>query len=188
MTNDHPDSGNYRFQRVLSVGPASIGAYRALRLRGLREHPESFGETPQNFEVKSNEQILERIEAQLSLGGFILAANSCTGELIGTVGLAVNDAEKSRHRGMLWGMYVVPEARNQGVARALIDEFLARAERISELEQIHLAVVTTNQGAYRLYQSMGFVTYGTDSKVLKIGCQTFDEYLMVKHMRRATHG
>lgn len=168
--------------------PASIEAYRILRLRGLHEHPESFCETPQNFEAKSNEQILERIEAQSRLGGFILVATSKNGEFIGTVGLAVNDAEKSRHRAALWGMYVVPEARGQGIALALIDELWARAERIRGLEQVHLAVVTTNQAACRLYKSMGFVTYGTDPKVLKIGDQAFDEYLMVKQLPCATLG
>jgi hypothetical protein len=29
---------------------------------------------------------------------------------------------------------------------------------------------------------MGFVTYGTDPKVLKVKGQVFDEYLMVKHL------
>lgn len=188
MTTHSIEPEAFRFERILTVGPESIDAYRVLRLRGLREHPESFGETPESFEAKSNQQIVERVEAQKRLGGVILAASSSAGELIGTVGLAINEAEKSRHRGMLWGMYVVPEARNQGVARALIDELWVCAERINELEQIHLAVVTTNQSAYRLYQSMGFSTYGTDPKVLKIGGQAFDEYLMVKFLPRATIG
>lgn len=186
MMITNPD--NYRYEGILTVGAESIDAYRALRLRGLREHPESFGETPANFEAKSNRQILERIDAQSKLGGFILAATSKLGTLIGTVGLAVNDDEKSRHRAMLWGMYVVPEARNQGVARALIEELWVRAGRVSQLEQIHLAVVTTNQAAYRVYQSMGWMTYGTDPSVLKIGDRAFDEYLMVKRMSRAAPG
>ena len=188
MTIDSLEPDKFRFEKILAVGPKSIDAYRVLRLRGLREHPESFGETPENFEAKSTQQIVERIEAQKRLGGFILAAISIAGELIGTVGLAINEAEKSLHRGILWGMYVVPEARNQGVARALIDELWVRAEQISELEQIHLAVVTANQSAYRLYQSMGFATYGTDPKVLKIRGQAFDEYLMVQFLPRAALG
>jgi ribosomal protein S18 acetylase RimI-like enzyme len=188
MTIHSLEPDKFRFGRIFPVGPESIEAYRVLRLRGLREHPESFGETPESFEAKSNQQIVERVEAQKRIGGVILAAISSAGVLIGTVGLAINEAEKSRHRGTLWGMYVVPEARNQGVARALINELLIRAERISELEQIHLAVVTTNQSAYRLYQGMGFVTYGTDPKVLKTGGQAFDEYLMVKPLSCTTLG
>jgi len=181
-------SDHFRFERVVTVGPEFIDAYRALRLRGLREHPESFGETPENFEAKSNDEILECVAVQMKHGGFILAAASKTGNLIGTVALAVNEGEKSRHRGVLWGMYVVPEARNQGVARALIDELLARVCQCGRLEQIHLSVVTTNQAAYRLYSDTGFATYGTGPKVLKVGSHTFDEYLMVKHLSCAILG
>lgn len=177
----HPsEPDNVRCERILTVGAESIDAYRMLRLRGLREHPESFGETPENFEGKNNQQILERIEAQMRIGGFILVATSSSGELIGTVGLALNDDKKMRHRGTLWGMYVIPEARSHGVAQALIDELCVRAERIEGLEQLHLSVVTTNHSAYRLYQRMGFTTYGVDPKVLKLGDQAFDEHLMVK--------
>jgi hypothetical protein len=79
----------------------------------LREHPESFGETPENFEAKSNDEILERVAVQIKHGGFILSAASKTGNLIGIVALAVNEGEKSRHRRVLWGMYVVPEARTR---------------------------------------------------------------------------
>jgi hypothetical protein len=80
----HPsEPDNVRCERILTVGAESIDAYRMLRLRGLREHPESFGETPENFEEKSNQQILERIEAQMRIGGFILVATSSSGELIG---------------------------------------------------------------------------------------------------------
>ena len=180
----YPD--RFRFEGMTTVGPDSIDAYRELRLRGLHEHPESFGETPTNFLAKSDELILQRLEAQRKLGGFMLIAKSKTGELIGTVSLTINDDEKMRHRGYLWGMYVVPEARNQGIAQALIHELLMRSQQVHALEQIHLAVATTNRSACRLYEKTGFVIYGTDPRAIKIGDQTFDEYLMVKHMPRAT--
>lgn len=188
MTTDLKKQRKVEFDRVITVGPERVDSYRALRHRGLREHPEYFGESPENFERKLNDQILERITAQRDQGGCILAAASTTGELIGMVGLAVDGAGKSRHRGLLWGMYVIPECRGQGAVQALIDELLRRAELISELEQIHLAVATTNEAAVRLYERNGFSTYGIDPRVLKVNDQAFDEYLMVKRLPRATLG
>jgi len=171
------------FDRVIEVGPEHLSSYRSVRLRALTDHPESFGETAAGFEAKSDRSITDRFEAQKQLGGFTLAAISKSGEIIGTVGLACNDYGKSRHRAMLWGMYVVPEACRQGIAELLVKELLARAERLANLEQIHLAVVTSNYVAIRLYTKMGFITYGTDPRVIKVGQEAYDEYLMVNRLR-----
>ena len=109
----------------------------------------------------------------------MLAALSKTGQMLGTVGLALDDAKKTSHRGMLWGMYVIPEARGQDIGRRLVAELLELTKKIQGLEQIHLAVVTTNLSALALYKKLGFSVYGTDPRVLKIGGQYFDEHLMV---------
>ena len=111
------------FDKVTVVKPENISAYRALRLRGLTEHPEAFGETAEAFAAKSDQQI----QARMNQGGFVLAAISKTGEFLGTVGLIVTEHEKLRHRGMLVGMYVIPECRGQGVGKILIQELLSRA-------------------------------------------------------------
>jgi len=173
-------SMDYLFKKVVNLGPEHVSAYRDLRLRGLREHPEAFGETAQAFEARSLGEISERIAAQEKSGGLILAALSESGTMLGCVGLAVQEAGKSRHRGALWGMYVIPEARGQRVGKALVEELIARAQKLEFMEQIHLAVVTSNKSAVRLYESIGFETYGTDPKVLKVEGKYFDEYLMVR--------
>jgi ribosomal protein S18 acetylase RimI-like enzyme len=64
-----------------------------------------------------------------------------------------------------------------------MNECLLRAGRISGLEQVHLAVVTSNETAVNLYIALGFRTYGTDPGALKVGTALFDEYLMVKELR-----
>lgn len=175
-------SNKYTFEKIDVVRAESIAAYRALRLRGLRDHPESFGETASDFEAKTDQQIAERLRGGEQNGGFVLVAISKTGEMLGVVGLALHDPGKTRHRGMLWGMYVVPECREQKVGQRLVGELLFRAESIADLEQVHLAVVTSNRAALALYEKMGFVTYGTDPRVIKVGDTTYDEYLMVKRL------
>jgi ribosomal protein S18 acetylase RimI-like enzyme len=173
-----------QFERILQVGAEIIPAYRNLRLRGLREHPEAFGETAEAFEARSLGEISARIETQATLGSFILAAISKSGSLLGCVGLALNDGTKSRHRGTVWGMYVIPEARGRHVGRLLVEGLFARAQKLPFLEQLHLSVVTSNQAAVALYQRLGFETYGIDPQALKIAAGYFDEYLMVKQLHR----
>lgn len=55
---------------------------------------------------------------------------------------------------------VAPALRRQGVARLLLADLLARA-RNSGVQQLALEVAADNDGAVALYQSFGFIRYGT---------------------------
>ena len=168
---------------IRSITEQDVVAYHALRLAGLEEYPEAFGETVEHFKKVSTAQTVERLKASESRGGFILGAFSNEGILHGVVGLAREDGEKMEHRARIWGMYVGPSARKMGVGKSLMKECLEKAGQISGLEQVHLCVVTSNKAAVKLYTSLGFESYGTDPRVLKVDGQVFDEYLMVKMLR-----
>ena len=43
------------------------------------------------------------------------------------------------------------------------------------MEQIHLTVVATNEGAKRLYEAFGFVEYGREPASLKVDGVNYDE-------------
>jgi RimJ/RimL family protein N-acetyltransferase len=171
------------FSHILEITPHEAKRYKELRLRGLNEHPEAFGELASDFEQRSVEDIAHQIDQRGKEGSFILAASSTEGELVGCVGLGVSQHGKSAHRGFVWGMYVLPEARNQGVAKLLINKLIERASQFPALEQLHLNVVTTNTAAARLYEAAGFSVYGTDPRVLKIDQNYYDEYLMVFNLK-----
>jgi len=168
---------------IRPLRPEDIERYRRLRLQGLEEHPDAFGETAEHFKGVTSESLVARLKSSENLGGFILVAEDCEQRFVGTVGLAVTDFEKTAHRAILWGMYILPEARGAGLARLLVEECLIRAKACPRLELVLLSVVTSNQAAFNLYKLSGFEVYGTDPSVLKIGNRYFDEYLMVKSLR-----
>lgn len=168
---------------VLPLSHEDIEKYRQLRLRGLEQHPEAFGETAEHFRGVPSEQLVSRLQSAELLGGFILVAENTQREFVGTVGLAVSNAEKMSHRGTLWGMYVDLAARGAGLGRRLVEECLSRAMKSPSLEMITLSVVTTNHAAFNLYKALGFGVYGTDPSALKVGERYFDEHLMVKFLR-----
>lgn len=62
------------------------------------------------------------------------------------------------------GMYVTEACRKQGTGRMLMQEVISRAWELDDLLQINLTVVSTNEGAGRLYRSLGFVVYGIEKK------------------------
>ena len=166
--------------RTLSVSDAE--EYRRLRLRGLLESPEAFGSTYAESVARHLAVTEERLRAQTdSPDGFTLGAFE--GELVGVSTLLRKDGTKERHKADLVGVYVSPEWRGRGVGRSLLAETVARARVLPDLEQVHLTVVTANEGALALYRGLGFESYGLEPRALKEGDRYYDEELMVLRLR-----
>ena len=168
--------------QIRQLVEADAPAYRESRLRGLREDPEAFGSTYAEEIERPLAVTEERLRVQVASGeSFTLGAFD--GGLIGVVTVLRGTGAKARHRATVVGMYVAPEARGRGVGRALLEEARDRAARVEGVEQLHLAVVTTNAAARRLYRALGFVPYGVEPRALKLGDRSWDEELMVLRVR-----
>jgi ribosomal protein S18 acetylase RimI-like enzyme len=167
---------------IREIDSSLVPQYRDLRLRGLQEHPEAFGESSNDFALRTLQDIQSKLENSKSKGGFIIGAFAGD-QIVGTVALGRQDGAKSQHRAILWGMYVLPEFRNQQVGSQLLQHLIAKAKNLTELLQIHLAVTVSNVSAFKLYERFGFKTYGTDPRALKVDSIYFDEYLMVLGLR-----
>ena len=62
----------------------------------------------------------------------------------------------STHYGFVFGVYVRPDARRRGIARALM-RAIARELRSRDRAYVVLSVDTPNAGARALYERLGFV-------------------------------
>ncbi|WP_306431085.1 GNAT family N-acetyltransferase [Paenibacillus sp. XY044] len=150
--------------------------YRELRLKSLKENPEAFLTTYEIEEDKPIEKLRGNLIAsdnRFTLGAFI---NSV---LIGTVTFVRESNPKIVHKGNVYAMYVAPEFREKGIGKSLVQELIIKAKKCDGLEQINLTVISNNNAAKRLYETIGFVTYGTERNALKTECQYWDENLMV---------
>jgi GNAT superfamily N-acetyltransferase len=152
-----------------------------LRLRALREEPESFGSAYEESVQRPPEEMARRLRPDPATG--IVTLGAFDPGLIGMVGLLRENGLKMQHKAMIWGMYTVPEVRGRGVGRALLAAILAHARTVAGLEQVYLAVVTTRPVARHLYESFGFVTYGVEPRALKLADRYLDEALMVLRLR-----
>lgn len=160
--------------RLLKEADAVI--YQNLRLRGLREDPGAFGSTYEREAAFSTETVADRI--QPNEDRFVLGAFDDQGTLTGIVTFVREISPKARHKGYVFGLFVTPGMRGKGVGQALMREIIARAKQLEGVEQLKLTVVSTNASARRLYESIGFQTYGTERRALKWDGEYFDEDYM----------
>jgi RimJ/RimL family protein N-acetyltransferase len=159
---------------IRRLGAADVDAFRSIRLEGLRNAPEAFGSTFEKESSESEEYFVDRLTRSAVFGGF--AGN----HLVGVAGFYSFGDAKSAHKGVLWGMYVTPEARGTKLATLLVERLLEHAGK--EVEQVQLTVVAGNPRARRFYERMGFVQYGFEERSLKYKGEYFDEVLMVKFL------
>jgi RimJ/RimL family protein N-acetyltransferase len=165
---------------VRQLGISDRDDYFHLRLRGLKAHPDSFGQSYDEALARGASQHDAMLTgSRAAEGDFLLGAYASAGTpLIGVVGLIRNPSDKQRHKAAVIGMYVAPEAAGRGVGRALLNELLARASHVEGLRQIQLLVGSRNQAARKLYESLGFCRYGCEIGALNVNGVFHDADLM----------
>src|SRR5205814_1269726 len=136
-----------------------------LRLEALQNDPASFADSAEEHQNTTVETVRERLGDSTTDRNFILGMFA-DGKLAGTAGFYCNQHNKERHKGHIWGVYMRPESRGKGMARALMQEIIRRAQEIDGLEQI-LLVASAHLPARKLYESLGFEAYGVEPRSLK---------------------
>ena len=154
------------------LGAKDAADYRLLRLEGLRNSPASFSSSWEEESVRSMEDFAARLERCFIFG----ARATGTGILQGVAGFYVREQIKARHKGVLFGMYVRPEARGTGMGRALVARVIECATTM--VEEITLTVGADNASAIRLYERAGFERYALEHRALKVDGQYHDEAMM----------
>jgi ribosomal protein S18 acetylase RimI-like enzyme len=153
-------------------------SYQQLRLEALEGEPQAFTESVAEHKAMPLETIKNRLGSGSSNDNFVLGI-FVDQQLVGMAGFFRRPGEKISHRGEIWGVYVAKKCRAKGAGRALMRELIRRLHSQPGLEQVALGVSTHNAAAKRLYESLGFKTYGCQSRALKIGDTYVDEELMV---------
>ena len=156
--------------QIRQLTPADAESFRELRLEGLRLNPDAFGST---YEFEKDQPLTRYTGWLTSSTVFGAFQNS---HLIGTASFTVSSGLKDSHKGLLRAMYVRPAHRRSGAGRLLVEAIVQTARE--KVERVLLAVVSDNQPALRLYQSLGFRQYGLAKNALKHNGKYSDEILM----------
>ncbi len=106
------------------------------------------------------------------LGGFV------GDRLVGIAGLRVPARIKERHKGFLYSVYVDAGFRGLGLAVGLVEAAIAVAQE-AKLRLVWLTVAVGNDSARRIYDRLGFRTYGVEPRGLLVDGAFVDEEMMV---------
>jgi len=160
---------------VRQLTAADAQAFRDIHLVALKAHPAAFAADWDEERGLPLADFAERLEQLIVLGGFAEA------ELAGIATIQKQPLKKRRHMAMLWGMYVKDAYRGSGLATAIMQAAIARAEQ--EVDQLELYVAVGNDRASRFYKSFGFEPYGVMPRSLRVDGVDHDAEMMVRIFR-----
>lgn len=160
--------------RLLNITDAE--KYWSLRLEALQENPDSFAQSYE--EAKDRKNPIEGVAKNISNDDNFTFGAFQDDELVGVITLLQNSAAKLRHRSNILGMYVTPQMRGKGVGGSLLINAIQKAKSVETIEKINLTVAVSNFSAKKLYGKLGFKSFGTEKKALKIGNEYYDEEFM----------
>lgn len=157
--------------KIRQLFDADWHLWKEIRLEALTNSPESFGSSYEEEVFMSDTDFQNGLSKGYVLGVFV------DDVLVSCAGFYTLNSLKTKHRGVLWGMYTRIEYRGKGIATVLIQTLIQHAKTC--VTQLHLTCVVGNFVACAFYQKQGFRIYGTEPKALKINDTFYDEYLMV---------
>ena len=154
-------------------------AFQALRLRALLECPEAFTSSHAE-EVDIPLDVIAKRLAPKPEGAVFGSFDDQ--DLVGLIGIYREVRLKLLHKAFIWGMYVAPDHRLNGMGRALVDHALQYASRSLGARVVMLGVNTRNKAAIALYEAKGFRIYGTEADFLMLNGVAHDQHLMSRHV------
>lgn len=156
---------------VRLLTPADADAYASLRAEMLLDSPWAFLASPGDDPFGQADQI----RAAVTQPGMAIFGIFDGARLLAVAGLKRAERFKRRHIAQIWGVYVTPIARRKGHARAMLTSAIAMARTWHGVTQVQLSASEKSADARRLYESLGFIPWGTEPDAMHIGNESFKE-------------
>ena len=158
---------------IRTLTAADHANYSPLRRKALADEPLSFSSSPEDHDALTVETLAARLEP--SDDSFVLGSFSSEDVLVGTVGVFREQGRKHAHKAFMWGVYVHPAYRRNGLGESLVRAAIERARQLPGIQLLATSVFLSAPTAQSLYLRCGFVSWGTEPKSALVGHQFLDE-------------
>jgi ribosomal protein S18 acetylase RimI-like enzyme len=159
---------------IRTLEPADAAALKPFRLQSLRDQPDAFHSTAEEWNIP-----VDRYQELISENP-TFTAFAPDGRMVGLaiLGITARPRIQTRHKCEIWSVYVDPAVRGQGIARSLMGACIAEARRLG-FEAVVLTASTHLTHVVKLYESLGFTIYGTERGMVKLTDGRYiDDHLM----------
>lgn len=162
---------------IRPLTPTDADAYSALRREMLADAPWAFaGSGP----VDDPPCDPAHVRAQLVNPEHVIIGAWDGSRLVGSAGVLRYTKVKFRHAAFIWGVYVTPTYRGQGLSRRILLAAIDAARTWPGVAVVRLGVSAKSVRAKALYESLGFVVWGMEPDCVRLPGQTgergIDEY------------
>ena len=161
---------------IRKLQPHDSAIYREVRLSCLENMPENFGATYEEEVLKPKLKFEIFIEND-SQNHFMFGAFD-NEKLIGIAGFDRMERQRDCHRGEVVQVYVDSNYRGQDIGEKLLRRVLEYAFTLDGIEQAQLSVIASNRTAIKLYEKLGFKTFGVQPRYFNVGGTYMDQQFM----------
>ncbi|MEL7416295.1 MAG: GNAT family N-acetyltransferase [Pseudomonadota bacterium] len=151
-------------------GESDAHLWRKIRLEALRVSPDDFLTQYADVVDRPFESFVSNLE------NGVTCAAIADGEAVAVMVLIPETLSAAAHRASLVAVYVRPDQRGTGVAKAVFKTLLDEAP--AEVTQIELYVREGNARAEAFYSRLGFVEYGRLPDAARVGGESQTDILM----------
>ena len=149
--------------KLQTLVPQNYDAYFALRLESLQQCPNMYATDANEWKATAREVIEKHLVLSESGTSPILGAWQGD-KLVGQVGFKPESRPTVRHKATLWGLYVQPNFRRQGVGKQLVHLAMATAKEMPDLEQLRAVATLDGDGLHHFFTACGFREYGREPR------------------------
>lgn len=158
-----------------------LEAFMALRRASLVGAPDAFGSAPERDRF-TDPEVTRRHLGDDPLAPVFGAFDG--DRLVGCVGLFAEEHPKRGHKATVWGTWVAPEARGGGHGEALMRAVIDHARGLDGVDWVQLDVSATAGSAKRLYERVGFESWGLEPDGLRVNGRGVDVHHMLLRIAR----
>ena len=123
--------------------------------------------TVEDVKKMSVNAIQKTVKAYQENPNYVQFIAEVDGELVGSIDFKNGNKEKISHQGA-FAMTILPEYRNNGIGRALLETLINWAKNNRNIEKVCLEVMEENLGAIQLYKNLGFFEEGRKTRGVKL--------------------
>jgi ribosomal protein S18 acetylase RimI-like enzyme len=167
---------------IRELTPKDAAQFKALRQRAVEVNEGGFAISLDDWINRPVDEIKEMLEQeQASLNDFILGA-FVNDKLVGMIGFFRPTKPKVGQKGHIWGTFMTPEWRGQRLAGKLLDDLINRARKLPGITQLQLTTTNQYKAAISLYRSRGFQVIATETEMIRVGGNSYDELYMTLNL------